>query len=76
MIKKINQAASILGLVLCAVLAYVFWKAGLFDSKEALTSCISRFGWAGPAVFITFQAVQVVTDRCSPHLAFCRRSKC
>lgn len=60
MIKKINQAASILGLVFCAVLAYVFWKAGLFDSKEALTSCISRFGWAGPAVFITFQAVQVV----------------
>lgn len=60
MIKKINQAASILGLVLCAVLAYGFWKAGLFDSKEALTSCISRFGWAGPAVFITFQAVQVV----------------
>ena len=60
MIKKINQAASILGLVLCAVLAYSFWKAGLFDSKEALTSCISRFGWAGPAVFITFQAVQVV----------------
>lgn len=54
MIKKINQAASILGLVLCAVLAYVFWKAGLFDSKEALTSCISRLGWAGPAVFITF----------------------
>ena len=47
-------------LVLCAVLAYGFWKAGLFDSKEALTSCISRFGWAGPAVFITFQAVQVV----------------
>ena len=60
MIKKINQAASILGLVLCAVLAYVFWKAGLFASKEALPSCISRFGWAGPAVFITFQAVQVV----------------
>ena len=60
MIKKINQAASILGLVLCAVLAYSFWKVGLFDSKEALTSCISRFGWAGPAVFITFQAVQVV----------------
>ena len=60
MIKKINQAASILGLVLCAVLAYVFWKAGLFASKEALTSCIRRFGWAGPAVFITFQAVQVV----------------
>lgn len=46
--------------MLCAVLAYGFWKAGLFDSKEALTSCISRFGWAGPAVFITFQAVQVV----------------
>ena len=36
MIKKINQAASILGLVLCAVLAYGFWKAGLFDSKEEI----------------------------------------
>ena len=56
MIKKINQAASILGLVLCAVLAYVFWKAGLFDSKEALTSCISRFGWAGPGDLELFGA--------------------
>lgn len=34
MIKKINQAASILGLVLCAVLAYVFWKAGLLTPKK------------------------------------------
>ena len=33
MIKKINQAASILGLLFCAVLAYGFWKAGLFNSK-------------------------------------------
>ena len=58
MIKKINQAASILGLVLCAVLAYGFWKAGLFDSKEALTSCISRFGWQ--------------VRRCSSHSRPCR----
>ena len=63
MIKKINQAASILGLLFCAVLAYGFWKAGLFNSKEALTSYISRFGWAGPAVFVVFQAVQVVLPR-------------
>ena len=60
MIKKINQAVSILGLLFCAVLAYGFWKAGLFNSKEALTSYISQLGWAGPAVFVMFQAVQVV----------------
>ena len=60
MIKKINQAASVIGLLLCCVLGYMFWKAGLFESKEALTSYIGQFGWAGPAVFVAFQAVQVV----------------
>ena len=60
MVKTVNRAASVLGLVLCCVLAYSFWRAGLFDSREALTSYIGQFGWAGPAVFVAFQAVQVV----------------
>ncbi|EFB77434.1 TVP38/TMEM64 family protein [Subdoligranulum variabile] len=60
MVKTINRAASVLGLVLCCVMAYSFWRAGLFDSREALTSYIGQFGWAGPVVFMAFQAVQVV----------------
>ncbi len=57
MVKTINRAASVLGLVLCCVLAYSSWRAGLFDSREALTAYIGQFGWAGPAVFVAFQAV-------------------
>lgn len=60
MVKTINRAVSILGLALCCVMAYGFWRAGLFDSREALTAYIGQFGWAGPVVFMAFQAVQVV----------------
>lgn len=60
MIKKINQAASVMGLLLCCVLGYRFWQAGLFASKQALANYIGQFGIAGPAVFVVFQAVQVV----------------
>lgn len=54
------MAASLLGLVLCGLLAWHFWQAGVLDSRQALTAYISRFGWAGPLVFTVFQAVQVV----------------
>jgi len=60
MVKQLNRAASLLGLALCCVLAAAFWQAGLFDSREALTGYIGQFGWAGPVVFMAFQAVQVV----------------
>lgn len=60
MVKTINRAVSILGLALCCVMAYGFWRAGLFDSRESLTAYIGQFGWAGPVVFMAFQAVQVV----------------
>ena len=60
MVKNLNRAASLLGLALCCALAFVFWQAGLFDSREALTGYIGQFGWAGPVVFMAFQAVQVV----------------
>lgn len=60
MMKKINQAVSVLGFLLCMALAWNFWKAGLFSSKDALTGYVRQFGWAGPVVFMAFQAVQVV----------------
>ena len=60
MVKNLHRAASVLGLLLCCLMACAFWQAGVFDSREALTRYLAQFGWAGPAVFIAFQAVQVV----------------
>lgn len=60
MVKKWYQAASLVGLFLCAVLAFLFWRAGVFASREALTDYLAQFGWGAPLVFVVFQAVQVV----------------
>ncbi|MDY6007108.1 MAG: VTT domain-containing protein [Gemmiger sp.] len=60
MVKKWYQAASLTGLFLCATLAFLFWRAGVFTSREALTDYLSQFGWGAPLVFVAFQAVQVV----------------
>lgn len=60
MVKRLHQAASVLGLALCCLLALSLWQAGVFDSREALARYLQQFGWAGPAVFVAFQAVQVV----------------
>lgn len=60
MVKQISRAASLAGLACCALLAFAFWRAGLFASRQALTAYIGQFGWAGPVVFAVFQAVQVV----------------
>ena len=37
-----------------------FWQQGLLSSQQALRSFVDGFGPAGPAVFVVFQAVQVV----------------
>ena len=60
MVKKWYQAASLAGLFLCTVLAFLFWRAGVFASREALTDYLAQFGWGAPLVFVVFQAVQVV----------------
>ena len=60
MVKKWYQAASLTGLFLCATLAFLFWRAGVFTSREALTDYLAQFGWGAPLVFVAFQAVQVV----------------
>ena len=54
------QAVSILGLVTCVILGIWFWQQGLLTSQEALRQFVGRFGPAGAAVFVLFQAVQVV----------------
>ena len=54
------QAVSILGLVACVILGIWFWQQGLLTSQEALRQFVDRFGPAGAAVFVLFQAVQVV----------------
>ncbi len=57
---KWMQAVSILGLAACVVLGIWFWQQGLLTSQQALRDFVGRFGPGGAAVFVVFQAVQVV----------------
>lgn len=57
---KWMQAASVLGLAACVALGIWSWQQGLLSSQQALRSFVDGFGPAGPAVFVVFQAVQVV----------------
>lgn len=60
MSMKWMQLLSIAGLIACVVLSIWFWQQGLLSSQERLRSFVDGFGAAGAAVFILFQAVQVV----------------
>jgi len=60
MSAKWMQYRSIAGLIACVVLGIWFWQQGLLSSQQALRSFVDGFGPAGPAVFVVFQAVQVV----------------
>ena len=57
---KWMQLLSIAGLIACVVLSIWFWQQGLLSSQERLRSFVDGFGAAGAAVFMLFQAVQVV----------------
>lgn len=46
--------------ILFAFLCYYAWKANLFSSTDALYNFIKPFGIAGPIVFISLQALQVI----------------
>ena len=48
------------GFLICLVFCAVGWRAGIFNSQEALHRFITGCGTAGIGVFIFFQAVQVV----------------
>lgn len=60
MSAKWMQYLSIAGLIACVVLGIWFWQQGLLTSQERLRTFVGSFGAAGAAVFILFQAVQVV----------------
>ena len=59
-LEKAGRVISAAGLLVCAALGVWFWRAGLLDSQEALRAFVNGFGPAGAAVFVVFQAVQVV----------------
>lgn len=54
------RAASVAGLLLCTMMGVWFWRAGLLSSQEALRGFVEGYGAAGAAMFVLFQAVQVV----------------
>lgn len=58
--KRILQAVSVCGLLLCAALAVWGWRAGILTSQEAMEAFVARAGRAGVVLFSAFQAVQVV----------------
>lgn len=58
--KYAMQAVSLAGFALCVVAGIWMWKAGLLSSGDALRSYLGQFGPAAAAIFVLFQAVQVV----------------
>ena len=56
----ILRYVSLLGLILCAVLAVLAWNSGLLTSRQAMSAFIRRAGFWGPLLFLLPQTVQVV----------------
>lgn len=54
------QLVSVLGFVLCCVAGVWMWRAGLLSSRAALQEFLAPFGPWAAALFVAFQAVQVV----------------
>lgn len=63
--KKINwpnifKIISIIAVAGCIVFFIGILRTGIFSSQEELQAFISRFGAAGPLVFVVFQVLQVI----------------
>lgn len=58
--KYILRCLSLLGLVICAILAVWAWQSGLLTSQQAMSDFVRNAGFWGPALFLILQAVQVV----------------
>ena len=58
--RRVFQAVSLGGLVLCVLAGIWAWKAGLLTSQERLQAFVASCGAAGWLLFTAFQAVQVV----------------
>lgn len=53
----ILRYVSLLGLILCAVLAVLAWNSGLLTSRQAMSAFIRRAGFWGPLLFLLLQTV-------------------
>ena len=58
--KQILCCLSLIGLVICAILAVWAWQSGLLTSQQAMSDFVKKAGFWGPALFLLLQAVQVV----------------
>ncbi len=58
--EQIWKGVSLLGLLLCAGTAIWGYQSGVFRSVPALQSFVRGFGFAGMALFVLVQIVQVV----------------
>ena len=58
--KRVLQAVSIVGFIICVAVAAWGWQTGVLTSQERLQARVESFGLAGGVLFTVFQAVQVV----------------
>ena len=58
--KRVLQAVSIVGFIICVAVAAWGWQTGVLTSQERLQAMVESFGLAGGVLFTVFQAVQVV----------------
>ena len=54
------RCLSLIGLVICAILAIWAWRTGLLTSQQAMSDFVRNAGFWGSALFLILQAVQVV----------------
>ena len=58
--KRVLQAVSLTGFVLCLLVALWGWRTGMLTSQERLHAFVASCGMVGALLFTAFQAVQVV----------------
>lgn len=58
--QRVLRGMSILGFLFSLALAVWGWRTGVLTSQERLEALVAAWGWAGPLLFVLFQAVQVV----------------
>ncbi len=58
--RRAFQVVSFIGFLLCVILALWGWRTGILTSQERMAALVSSCGAAGAALFVLFQAVQVV----------------
>ena len=58
--QSVLRAVSLVGFLLCLLVAFWGWRTGVLTSQERLSALVESCGAAGALLFTVFQAVQVV----------------